>query len=366
MLLVAGLQKGAHLGTELGRERRRVGCHDGHLEAALTQAGGRLHGDEAGAHDHRVRRASARAALARLRASVSSRRSSRRRRAAAWAAAMMASQSLQERRVNTPGRSAPGTPSRRGVPPVQTSTASGVMAGAPANSRRRADCVEARHLGLEQLDGVLFVEARGAQRQPVGGRRAGQVVLAQVGAVVRTPALAHDQDDAPAEAVLAQPFDGGGAGGAAAHHDERALVAGRAAGHGHGALAGRVVGTLDVDVARLDSHVEAGQSREWWRFEQVTRASVEGALMPGTHQASVVQQTFGQRPVVVGAARPEGAQLTVAGQEQTLLAAHLDLTQLAVTQVVGSCDFRFHRDLLAGVGARGAWSSAPYQASATA
>ncbi len=56
---------------------------------------------------------------------------------AAWAATMMASQSLHERSVNTPGRSAPGAPSRRGVPPVQTSTASGVMAGAPASSRRR-------------------------------------------------------------------------------------------------------------------------------------------------------------------------------------------------------------------------------------
>ena len=58
-------------------------------------------------------------------------------RAAPAAAAMTASQSLHERRVNTPGSSAPGASRRRGRAPVAMSTASGVMLVPSSSSSRR-------------------------------------------------------------------------------------------------------------------------------------------------------------------------------------------------------------------------------------
>ncbi len=61
-----------------------------------------------------------------------------------------------------------------------------------------------------------------------------------------------------------------------------------------------------------------------------------------------MQQTLGERAVVVGAARPIGVQRAVAGTAG-FLAAHPDLAQLALTQILGLCDFRFHGDpFLAG------------------
>ena len=166
-------------------------------------------------------------------------------RAAPSSPAMMASQSLHERSVKTPGRSAPGRREARGSAAGRDQHGVGREAAAVAELEAPRGGVEPRHLGVAQLDGVPFVEALRAQRQPVGGRRPGQVVLAQVGAVVGTPVLAAHEDDAAGEAVLAQSLDGGGAGGAAAHHGEHALVGGVAAGHGHGALPGRVVGPVD-------------------------------------------------------------------------------------------------------------------------
>ena len=215
----------------------------------------------------------------------------------------------------------------------------------PSSSSRRRDAASQRVTPASaQLYVVPFVEALGTEGQPVGAGRAGEVVLAQVGAIVGAVVLAADEDDAAGEAVLAQRLDGGGAGGAAADHGERALVARVAAGHGHGTLPGGVVGAVDVDVAVVDAHGEGREPRERRRFEQVAGPRVEGALVPGADDVPVVEQPLGQGAVVVWAARPEGAQRALAAQQEDLLAAHLDLVQLALAQLVVARDLILHGD----------------------
>jgi hypothetical protein len=82
---------------------------------------------------------------------------------------------------------------------------------------RRVDCRGAR--AETQLDAVLPVEFRRAQRDPLFGRVAGEIVLRQIRPVVGRRGIAAQHRDAAGIALAAQRLGGAAAGRASAEDD---------------------------------------------------------------------------------------------------------------------------------------------------
>ena len=93
----------------------------------------------------------------------------------------------------------------------------------PSSSWRwRLRAVDRRDAGAEmQLDAVLAVEFRRAQRDPLLGSIAGQIVLRQIWPVVGHGGVGAEHDDAAGIALAAQRLGGAVAGRAAAQDDDR-------------------------------------------------------------------------------------------------------------------------------------------------
>ena len=78
-----------------------------------------------------------------------------------------------------------------------------------------------------QLDAVLAIETRRAQRHPFLGRVAGEIILGQVRPIDRRRVVAAQHDDAAVVVLAPQHLGRGKAGGSAADDDDLSRRVGR-------------------------------------------------------------------------------------------------------------------------------------------
>ena len=224
-----------------------------------------------------------------------------------------------------------------------------------------AGAVEARDAGIgAQLDVMLGVEIGLAQGQAVGVRLAGEVGLAELGAVVGRRRVGRHQHHAASEAFLAQRLGRELPGCAAAHYHVGVAIIGFGWGLGGGGaayfgggrfigligLGGRVSGQLHVHPPVGHAHRVAGQGIEGGRLAEAAVLHPEAGVVPGAHELVAHQAAFFQRGPVVRALRGQGVILVLATHQQHFRAVggSREGAQLALLQGVGGgkVDFGWH------------------------
>ncbi|OPZ41585.1 MAG: hypothetical protein BWY94_02379 [Actinobacteria bacterium ADurb.BinA094] len=304
-----GLQRLSDRRSQGVGERHLVGRHHDHVLVLAPEAGGHLGADEAGPDDDHVvglvdRRDEPVAVVP---------------RAQRQHAGEVRAGEVQATRLG-PGRDEDGVRGQR---------------FAALQEDLAAADVEARDDVVPALDADALVERVGVQGHPLRLESAGQIILAEVGAVVRPAVLGADQDDPALVARLTQGRHGGDRRGAAADHGEQASVGVRVGGrHLRRALPPGVVRHLDVDVAVLDADGELRQRRERRRLDEIAVEGVEDGLVPRAQHVVVVQEPLRQGCAVVWAEGGEGPVLAAGAEQQQLALARLHLRHLSVRQLI--------------------------------
>ena len=191
------------------------------------------------------------------------------------------------------------------------------------------DGVDRRDDGAEpQLDALLVVVLARVQRQPLGGSVPGQVILREIGLVVRQLGLPADHHDAATVALGAKRVGGKRAGRAHADDD-----------HGFGTLRrrrGRSGLELPADkvpvVAPL--HLPPRQRRQRRRTQDRTGAEVETGMVPGAADRPVHERPLGQRSTVMRARSRDRVHVVADARQEDLILAEVTGDHLAVAEVI--------------------------------
>src|SRR6185312_13175410 len=167
-------------------------------------------------------------------------------------------------------------------------------------------CIDLGRLGLQhQVDLVLAVEVRAAQRDPVLGPGAGEIVLREVRPVAGRRVVAAQHGDSAGIALAPQHLGAGEARGAAADDDDA---------FGRQVAGTRLLGFLRLLVAHEDLAARlldapARHGTEGRRLQRLAAAQAEAGVVPRAAHAVADQDAFGERAAVMRASRADGEDL---------------------------------------------------------
>jgi hypothetical protein len=197
--------------------------------------------------------------------------------------------------------------------------------------------VDLRDTLSHQLDVVLRVELWSAKRDPLFRRRAGEIVLRQVGPVIGNGTLTADHRDRPIVALAAQHLRGGVPRGASTDNHHRAWCPLRVRRF----LRGDELVRLDLgrdeyfSIALFDS--PACDRLERRRAQRLTGAEAETGVMPRTADGVANEKPFGEWSTVVRTRRPDGEDLASLARDEHWLAVRVPREHAAVGQRL-ECD----------------------------
>src|SRR5262249_9641800 len=181
-----------------------------------------------------------------------------------------------------------------------------------------------RGAAANDVDLVLGVEVVGAKRNPFLGRVAREVVLGEVGPVVRRSVVLVDDGEPSVVARAAKHLGGRGAGGAAADDDDGSRSGRPVAGDGIGGAEGVALAlSRDEDFLVAPFHGPARNGRQRRRAKRFARAQVEAGVVPGTAHLVAVDESLGERAAVVGAGRADREEIVAAADEEHGLAVRV-------------------------------------------
>ena len=179
-----------------------------------------------------------------------------------------------------------------------------------------------------QFDSVRGIEVVRPQRQPILRRRAGEIVLGQIGPVDGRRGIAAEHDQGAAEAAPPQHLRGREARRPASDDDDPSR---RVRRH---LRPPRRLHALFLDknppVALLD--LPAINRAESWGAQRLSAAQIEAGVVPRAPHAVADDKAVAERPVVVGAMGADRKQLRAAAHQQHLLVADVS-DKLAVDEI---------------------------------
>ena len=181
--------------------------------------------------------------------------------------------------------------------------------------------VDPRGAAADDVDLVLGVEVVGAKRDPFLGRVAREVVLGQVGPVVRRSVVLVDDGEPSLVARATKHLGGRGAGGAPADDHDGSGSGRPVEGDGIGG-AQRIALALsrDEDFLIAPFHGPARDGRQRRRAKRFARAQVEAGVVPRTAHLVAVDESLGERAAVVRAGRADREEIVAAADEEHSLA----------------------------------------------
>src|SRR5262249_18421386 len=176
-----------------------------------------------------------------------------------------------------------------------------------------------------QLDLMLCVELRRAKRNPVLGRATGQIILRQVGAIVRNGWIGADQEQRTG-ITLSPKHLGRGISRRSSASDH----------HPAGELPGKLRPRLGCGLSRykyflvLLFDIETIYRIERRRAYRLANPQAKAGVMPWASHRVVDYEPFRPRPAVMGALRPNGKQLTACSRNEHRLALKVTLNHLTI------------------------------------
>jgi hypothetical protein len=190
--------------------------------------------------------------------------------------------------------------------------------------------IEPDDLGLElEIDLVLGVPAVLAQRHPVFRRRAGEIVLRQIGPIDGRGRVIAQHGDGAGVTAPPQHLGAGKAGCAAADDDDAfARRSGRL-------WRGPILLSADKNLAAAFLDLPARQRTERGRRERFAGRQIETSMMPGAADGVADHQSFGERPVIMRALGGNRRHLAAVAHQHHLVAADVARQHLAFGKIGG-------------------------------
>jgi hypothetical protein len=179
--------------------------------------------------------------------------------------------------------------------------------------------VDRRHATAEEeANFPLLVEFRGVKGDPIFRRGAGEIVLGEVGPVVRHLVLGADHRERALVALPAKPLRCGVARGARADdHHRRRVGRDFAVWRGRKLACGKLAGDEEHPVALLDSPASDGVERR--SAQRLAGAEAEAGVMPGAAHRVADAQPLPEWAAVMGTGGPDGEDVVaVSGDEHRL------------------------------------------------
>lgn len=187
---------------------------------------------------------------------------------------------------------------------------------------------------------MLAEELLRAKRHPLGLGMTVQVVLTEVGPIVRRAIFTRNHHDAAAESFFAQRLGGSITGRTRADDDKlpriRSHVAPR---HIWRASILCLFRNAQEDLLTFNAHVVTDQAVKRRRFFEIAVDDIENCVVPGANETSAAERSFGEWGSVVGACRANCMEVIADSRQQNAPVSDSDFFHFAVAQV------RYRRDL---------------------
>src|SRR5215217_1865543 len=177
------------------------------------------------------------------------------------------------------------------------------------------------------VDVSFGIESRRMQRNPLlrGGAR--QIILGQIGPVVRGVWVGIEQCDGALVPFTSECLRGTVPGSSGAHDHDGLRTSRRACSRGHPGAGLRQFAPNEYHVV-LPLHLPAGHIVERGGPERLAGSEAEAGVMPGTTNGVAHQQAFRKGPAVMAAHRADGKPLLTPSGQQDRLFAHVARQQL--------------------------------------
>ncbi len=303
VLFVERADEIAHLPSQDALHRPLLGCDDMDFDAPGAQRSCYFKPDEARTQNHRAPRAS------RLRNDCP--------------AIGKRAQCMDVRQL----RAGKGKPDRRRAGREQKAVI-GDGAAATQGDLVRA-WIDPYHLRIQaQIDSIVGVVARRAQRHPIFRRTARQIILREVRAIDGRRIVVAEHGDAALVVEAAEHLGRGKPCCSAADDDD--LIRLSAAPRSARFRLGRrpLLAREDFPLALFD--LPAFDRRERGRAQRLTRAQIETGVMPRTTNGVADDETVCKRPMVVRAMRAHGEDFRSSAHEENVLIADLSHEHAAI------------------------------------